>query len=152
SIDVLRELSKISLHLEKFDEAQQYAQRALDADPTNLINRGNLGLITSLMGKPAEALPDLQAAVDYGEAHPHPAHAEYVRALAGALSEAKETVEAAAMYVRALKAARQQGNRLEEARTLRDIGMFYARHRDNPAALKMWSEAIPIFESLNHMS
>lgn len=152
SIDVLRELSKISLHLEKFDEAQQYAQRALDADPANLINRGNLGLITSLMGKPAEALPDLRAVVEYGEAHPHPAHAEYMRALAGALSETNETVEAAAMYDRALKAARQQANRLEEARALRDIGMFYARHRDNPAALKMWSEAIPIFESLNHMS
>ncbi len=152
SVEVLRELSKISVPLDRFSDAEQYARRALDADPSNPISRGTLGLITSLMGSPSEALPDLQTAVEYGEVHPHPTHAEFMRALAGALSETGDTVEAAAMYDRALKTARQQGNRLEEARTLRDIGMFYSRHRDHQAALKMWSEAIPVYEALNHMS
>jgi tetratricopeptide (TPR) repeat protein len=151
-VEVLRELSKISLNLGKFEDAHDYAQRALNADPDDIITRGNLGLITSLTGQAAEALPDLRAVIEYGNEHPHPLHAEYMRALARTLSETGNTVEAASTYDRALKAARQQGNRLEEARTLRDIGLFYMHHNDQNAALRYWSDAIPIYESLNHMT
>jgi tetratricopeptide (TPR) repeat protein len=151
-VELLRELSKVSLNLGKIDEAHDYAQRALKANPDDLITRGNLGLITSMTGKSAEALPDLRAVVEYGNEHPHPFHAEYVRALARALSETGDTIEAAATYDRALKAARQEINRLEEARTLRDIGLFYMHHHDQNAALRYWTDAIPIYESLGQMT
>ncbi|HEX2620386.1 MAG TPA: hypothetical protein VHL11_09570 [Phototrophicaceae bacterium] len=144
--EVLRELSRICLNLNKNTTALTHAQRALDINPNDPISRGTMGLVLHASGQSEEALPYLEQAIAYGDQHPHDLHVEFLRMYAASLSDTGQVEAAAAAFEKALKTAHKAGNPLEEARVLRDRGTFFARHRQAQAAIRSWSDAANIYE------
>lgn len=143
---VLRELSKVCLNLNKTTLALTHARRALSFNPDNPISLGTLGLVLHATGQSEEALPYLQTAIAYGDQHPHDAHIEFLRMYAAALSDTDQPEQAAAIFEQALKAARKTDDALEIARVHRDRGTFFAQHRQPQAAIRAWSDAATLYE------
>jgi tetratricopeptide (TPR) repeat protein len=140
----LRDVATACLYLDKGQDALVYAERAYALQPDNAAIRGTLGVILQSVGRPADALPHLQAAMN-------PAAPDYdtYRALAAAQVDAGETTGGLTTLEAALDLARKADMPLEAARTLRDIGHIHAREQRLAEAIKAWTSALELYESQN---
>lgn len=142
--DALRDVAIACLYLDKGQDALVYAERAHALQPEATAIRGTLGVILQSIGRPADALPHLQAAMN-------PAAPDYdtYRALAAAQVDAGDTAGSLATLEAALELARKADLSLETARTLRDIGHIHAREQRLADAIKTWTGALELYESEN---
>jgi tetratricopeptide (TPR) repeat protein len=154
--EVLRELSRVSLNLGRNDEALDYAARAQgltpESTPEFALTRGMMGLVLQARGESAEAMPHLQAAVEYAEAHhddpqARAVHIEMLRTLAAARADTDDDAGALQTFERALKLARNFSTPLDEARVQRDIGGYHAARQVYASAIKAWMDALIIYEA-----
>jgi tetratricopeptide (TPR) repeat protein len=155
--DVLRELSRVSLNLGRNEDALNYAKRALTLHPDDALTKGVMGLVLHTSGQSAEALPYLQEAAAYGEAHPDDARTresliEMLRTLAAALAETGDIDGATKTFERAMRLARNSPNPLEEARVHRDMGSFHAQRHQYQPAIRAWMDAVTIYEGQGYHS
>lgn len=140
----LRDAATACLYLDKGQDALVYAERALALQPDDAAIRGTMGVILQSMGRPADALPHLQAAMN-----PAAPDFDTYRALASAQVDAGENTAGLKTLEAALALAHKAGLTLEAARTLRDIGQIYARDQQLAEAIKAWSSALELYESQN---
>src|SRR5690606_4404359 len=140
----LRDVATACLYLDKGQDALVYAERAYALRPDNPAIRGTLGVILQSIGRPADALPHLQAAMNPAA----PAFDTY-RPRAAAQIDAGDTAEGLQTLETALDLARKADLPLETARTLRDIGHIHAQSRHLQDAIKAWTGALELYESQN---
>lgn len=140
----LRDVATACLYLDKGQDALVYAERAYALRPDNPAIRGTLGVILQSIGRPADALPHLQAAMN-----PAAPDFDTYRALAAAQIDAGDTAEGLQTLETALDLARKADLPLETARTLRDIGHIHAQSRHLQDAIKAWTGALELYESQN---
>jgi tetratricopeptide (TPR) repeat protein len=155
--EVLRELSRVSLHLGRNEEALGYANRALLLQPEDALTQGVMGFVLQTGGDSAEAIPYLQKAIAYSESHTQDERAqdiyvEMLRTLASALADTGDVEGATETFNRALRAARNAGSPLEEARVHRDMGSFHMRQKAYQAAIKSWMDAVSIYDNHGYHS
>src|SRR5690606_31380416 len=108
----LRNVATACLYLDKGQDALVYAERAYALQPDDPAIRGTLGVILQSVGRPEDALPHLQAAMD-----PAAPDFDTYRALAAAQVDAGETAEGLNTLETALDLARKADLPLESART-----------------------------------
>lgn len=140
----LRNVATACLYLDKGQDALVYAERAYALQPDDPAIRGTLGVILQSVGRPEDALPHLQAAMD-----PAAPDFDTYRALAAAQVDAGEKTKGLKTLETALDLARKADLPLESARTLRDIGHIHAREERLPEAIKVWTSALELYEAEN---
>lgn len=156
-ITLLCHLSKTSLRLFEYDDAVNYARRAVEAGtslgkdhPVCSLARAALGVALRTAGHYAEAIPYLRStdsietlnikhALSYSRV-------DVLRNLATALSETGEVHQAFAIYQQALQEAQAAKAALEIAGTYRDLGVLYARTAQPHEAIKNWTSALELYE------
>ncbi|MCU0497842.1 MAG: hypothetical protein MUF87_10860 [Anaerolineae bacterium] len=148
---ILQELSMVCLQVGKNEEALQYSQAAYEAQPDHPLIRGTYGIVLRANGQAEAALAHLQAGSDAITVEQASAiDVEILRNLAAALAQADDTTGAEATFQRALQLSRQIDQPIEEARTYRDLGLFYTQLLQMQAAIKAWTDAIAIYEVKRH--
>ncbi|MBK8026760.1 MAG: hypothetical protein IPK19_36590 [Chloroflexi bacterium] len=122
-------------------EALQDARRVARA-------HGAVGEALKSLGRSAEALPHLQAALNGVVDVPLSAR----RALGGAQFEAGDHAAALATYEDAVQRADHHGTSMDRADLRRDLGLARWQMRDYSGAIQAWTNAIPLYEEANAMA
>ncbi|MBC7811301.1 MAG: tetratricopeptide repeat protein [Burkholderiales bacterium] len=160
-------MSRVCMNLQQYDEALQYAQKAVDASgllwtmessiwtTAATLARGALGMALHAVKRSAEAIPHLNAAADLQQqlidSGQQTAVIDILRSLASAQAETSTDITLSqATYARALEAAKRMDAHLEAAETHRDFGHLYAKHRQLTAAIQEWQAALAIYETGKH--
>lgn len=148
---VLQELSMVCLQVGKNEQALQYSQMAYDSQPDDPLIRGTFGIVLRANGQHEAALPHLQAShAAITPDHAQAIDVEILRNLAASLAQQGDHTTAEATFQRALQLARQIDQSIEEARTYRDLGLFYTQILQIQAAIKAWTDAIAIYDVKRH--
>jgi tetratricopeptide (TPR) repeat protein len=140
-------LSKTCTLLRLYDEALNYAEGAIEGsdglDAEVVANaQCAMGIALRSLGRNAEAITHLRAAIDTAEPS-----IDALRALSGALADTGATEEALATYQRAIVQAEQHGTRLDKAVAWRDIGLTHYKAKRVPEAITAWLKALELYEA-----
>lgn len=140
--EVLRLAVDICLALDKKADALAYAEQAISLYPDDVRVRGALGMAFQAVGRADEAIPHLRAAADADD-HPF----EVRRTLAAAYLDTDDSAAADALY-QAMTDPAAESDLSHRARALRDYGLMRVRQMRWGDAVKLWSEALHLYDEL----
>ncbi len=157
-ITALCQFSRVCLSLHKLDEAIDYARRATQT-ASELRDEGAIHQTNVAFGIALVANREYEAAIPLLTLEPNHARQEsgysttdITRHLAAAYGELGDVERAIQIYRQALIHAEQSDNRLEVARTHRDLGLFLVKQRRIQEAIKEQASAAGIYEAERNYS
>lgn len=143
---VQRDLSLISLYLDRLEDALVYAERAHALQPDDPQAQGVLGMVLRALGRSDVALPYLERATAAGEID----NLEVLRALAFVLDDTGDEPAALATYQRAVALATEREDHAEIARCQRDLALFHTRYHRLSDAIRAFGAAIEYYDREGH--
>lgn len=154
-VRITTRLSEMHLGMGEREQALEYAQQALTGaaaldDPASVARaQGTLGTVLRALGRSAEALPHLEAAVAQTATGDEVLYISMLRQLAAVQQDAGQADTARDTLQRALDYAKENDLLLPLAMVYRDFGLLHNRREQPREAIEMWSQALTIYQDQN---
>ncbi len=159
-ITTFSRLSKACLRLDEGPAALDYARQAVDlarqdgSKPEQWLALGSHGVVLRVMGDYQNAVETLSQVVPHYETliltSADHSYVEVLRNLAASQAEVADFTTAENTYQLALDHAKKHHEPLDEAGTYRDLGIMFTRQSRYHDVIKMWLNALEIYEQKGH--